>query len=363
MRLRIQISAVVAAVLVLVISACGGSKKAATTSTSATGTGKVIFVGNGGSTQDAQDQAFLKPFAHKFGVKVDQGSDSSLARAKAAVDSGHPDFDVTSVSQADYLTGLKQGLWAPIDYSDFRAQDIAAMPASVRLPDAVGDIYYSNNFIFNTKLFPKSGQQPSSWADVWNVKKFPGKRGLPGCEQSARTSLAEDALLADGVPADKLYPIDINRALKKIKELAPDVIWYDQSDTALTETASGDESIALGPNGRAQVLIDKGAPLQIGWQGARVTFDVLVILKGAPNMVEAQKLVAFMSQPQPQAKMAELTGYGPSNPDAFKYIDAATKQKMVTRPSIAGETFLKNNEWWLKNTQKWLDACSKVIGA
>jgi hypothetical protein len=36
---------------------------------------------------------------------------------------------------------------------------------------------------------------------------------------------------------------------------------------------------------------------------------------------------------------------------------------MVTRPSIAGETFLKNNEWWLKNTQKWLDACSKVIGA
>lgn len=306
--------------------------------------------------------AFLKPFADKFGVTVKQGTDNSLARVKAAVDSGRPDFDVATVNQADYFVGLAAGIWVPIDYSYFRPEDLAAMPKAVRLPNAVGNITYANNLVVNTKAFPSSGRQPSTWADFWDVNKFPGKRGLPGCKYSAKTSLAEDALLADGVAPDALYPIDINRALRKIEQLAPNVVWYDTSDTAMTLVASGDESMALGPNGRAQVLIDKGAPIQLLWQGARVSFDVWVILNGTPNMVEAQKLVAFMSQPEPQAKMAQLTAYGPTNPDAFKYIDASTKQKLAPDPSVSRETFLKNDQWWQENSQKWIDACSAALG-
>jgi putative spermidine/putrescine transport system substrate-binding protein len=365
----------VIAIVSLAATACGGgagapqaasttAAAAATTAASATpkGTGQLVFVGNGGSTQDSIDQSFLKPFSDKYGVKITQGTDSSIARVKAAVLTGHPDFDVTSVSQADYLTGLAQDLWAPIDYSFFRPEDLASIPAGARFPKAVGDIYYSQNAIFNTKVFPSTGKQPNSWADFWNLQVFPGKRSLPTCNQSARTMMPEAALIADGVTLDKVYPLDIPRAVAKIKTIASSAVWYDQVDTALTLLSSGDTTMAIGPNGRAQTLIDKGAPLQIVWNQARATFDVWVILKGATNIVEAQKLIAFMSQPDGQAKMANLSGYGPTNPDAYKSIDPKVAAHIPSNPDIAKLTFTKNDQWWLDNTQKWIDACSAALG-
>jgi putative spermidine/putrescine transport system substrate-binding protein len=342
----------------LVVGACGGSAASGQSGE----TGKVVFVGNGGSTQDAQDTAFTKPFADQFHVQVTEGTDSSLARVKAAVLSGHPDFDVTSVNQADYIAGVQAGLWEPIDYSYFRPEDLKSMPADVRKQYGVGDIYYSQNLIFNNKLFPATGAQPTSWSDFWDLSKFPGKRGVPSCKQAARTMLPEAALLADGVPVSQLYPLDINRALNKIKQLGKSAVWYDQVDTALTLLSSGDESMAIGPNGRVQILVDKKAPIQLVWNQARVSFDMLVIIKGSPNKVDAQKLVAFMSQPQPQAKMAALSGYGPSNPAAYNSIDASVMAHLVTNPAIVSQTFVKNDQWWIDNTQKWLDACSATLG-
>jgi putative spermidine/putrescine transport system substrate-binding protein len=350
--------AAVAAFAVLA-AACGGTS----TSGQSAGTGKVVFVGNGGSTQDAQDTAFIKPFASQYNIQVTEGTDSSLTRVQAAEKTGHPDFDVTSVNQADYAAGVKAGLWEPIDYSYFRSDDVKAMPANVRQKYGVGDIYYSQNLVFNTKLFPDGSAQPSSWADFWDLSKFPGKRGVPSCTQAARTMLPEAALLADGVAPAQLYPLDITRSLNKIKQLGKNAVYYDQVDTALTLLSSGNESMAIGPNGRVQILVNKGAPVKLVWNQARVSFDMLVILKGAPNAIDAQKLVAFMSQPQPQAKMAALSGYGPSNPTAYQFIDDSVKGELVTNPAIVGQTFIKNDQWWIDNTQKWLDACPAALGA
>lgn len=325
--------------------------------------GKVVFVGTGGTTQDAMTTTFFQPFSKKYNVTVDQGTSMTLALAQAQVQTGHPNFDVATVPQADYFAGLKQNLWAPINYKKyFRKQDLQAMPKSVRFSHAVGNITYGNGIVFNTNDFPSSGPQPDTWVDFWNTTKFPGKRGIPGCAYSAKTSLPEDALLADGVPPNALYPLDINRAINMIKQLAPNAIFYDSSDTAITLTANGNESMALAPNGRVQVAIDKGAPLKYVWQGSRNTFDVWVILRNAPHMANAQKLVAFMSQPQPQANFAKLTTYGPTNPLAFKYLDTATRKKLASNPGIERETFQKDNFWWAAHSQQWINACTAAIG-
>ena len=63
---------------------------------------------------------------------------------------------------------------------------------------------------------------PQSWADFWNLKEFPGKRTLGRISQS----VLEAALLADGVPFDKLYPIDVKRALEKIKEIKSQTLFW-----------------------------------------------------------------------------------------------------------------------------------------
>ena len=62
---------------------------------------------------------------------------------------------------------------------------------------------------WNTKNV-KPAQVPQTWAELWDMKRFSGQRGF--WKQPYQTM--ELALMADGVPMDKLYPIDVDRALK-----------------------------------------------------------------------------------------------------------------------------------------------------
>src|SRR3546814_12005440 len=70
------------------------------------------------------------------------------------------------------------------------------------------------------------GPGPQSWADFWDMKRFPGKRGM---RRTPKYSL-EFALMADGVPADRVYPMlrtpaGVDRAFRKTDETKPHVVW------------------------------------------------------------------------------------------------------------------------------------------
>src|SRR3546814_6075912 len=63
------------------------------------------------------------------------------------------------------------------------------------------------------------GPGPQSWADFWDMKRFPGKRGM---RRTPKYSL-EFALMEDGVPADRVYPMlrkpaGLDRAFRKLDE-------------------------------------------------------------------------------------------------------------------------------------------------
>ena len=69
-------------------------------------------------------------------------------------------------------------------------------------PNVIGDygiLGYSlgTNIVYRTDKFPNGG--PQSWADFWDVKKFPG----PRCLFDRSFTCLAFALLADGVPTDK----------------------------------------------------------------------------------------------------------------------------------------------------------------
>ncbi|NJL18453.1 MAG: ATP-binding protein [Nitrospira sp.] len=56
------------------------------------------------------------------------------------------------------------------------------------------------------------------------MKSFPGQRSV----RKHPIYALEMALIADGVPMDKLYPIDVDRAFKKLEELKPHVLVVDE---------------------------------------------------------------------------------------------------------------------------------------
>lgn len=84
----------------------------------------------------------------------------------------------------------------------------------------VGAYLYSFVLTYDVKTL--KGPAPKNWKDFWNVKEFPGKRTL----RNYIEGMLEAALLVDGVSRDKIYPINVDRALAKIKEIKPHTIFW-----------------------------------------------------------------------------------------------------------------------------------------
>ena len=55
--------------------------------------------------------------------------------------------------------------------------------------------------------------------DFWDAAKFPGARML--ADMASGSPNLEFALIADGVPMDKIFPIDIDRAFKSLSRIKP----------------------------------------------------------------------------------------------------------------------------------------------
>lgn len=323
-------------------------------------TDELVVVSWGGSYQEAQRAAYFSPFAAATGIRVLEDTGPQIDRSRAEVESGSPSYDLTATNQAFYEIGLGHGLWVPIDYGYFDEADLEAMPDEVRLSHGVGTIYYGEGIAISLEAFPEDGAQPNSWADVWDVERFPGKRALPWCDV-ATYPLPEAALLSLGVDPEDLYPIDIERAAERLAEIYDDTIWWQDINQAGQLLATGEAVIAMAPSGRVQRLIDDGAPLEIVWNESRYTFDVWYVLRRAPNIDNAMRFIAFASQPEQQAEMARQTGYAPTNPRALELLDDEEARKLPTHPdNIAGQ-FRKNEEWWREHREDWVRACTQAL--
>src|SRR5690606_21058132 len=112
-------------------------------------------------------------------------------------------------------------------------------------------------------------EAPSSWADFWDVKKFPGKRGL---RKSAKYTL-EAALLADGVARKDLYKVlgtaeGVSRAFAKLDEIKPYIQWWEAGAQPPQWLVAGDVVMSAAYNGRVAVAQREGASLSIVWDGS-----------------------------------------------------------------------------------------------
>ena len=319
---------------------------------------KIVYLGIGGPTQEAIKKALFEPFTKATGIKVVEDKGLSPERVQAEVQSGHPTVDFMTIGSSGYLTLLKNNLLAPIDYKYYDPEDLKSMPESVRGKFQVGSVYSSLGMAFSTDAFPDGKPQPSSWADFWDVKKFPGKRTLPFCGVlEGSWPIPEAALLADGVPLDKLYPLDMQRAVKKLKELSPNVIWWKNTSQPGQYMVTKEAVMELDSIGRTSKLIEGGAHLKYVWNGARSFGDSWIVVKGTPHYDNVMKFLAFAAGPEVQANLAKLIGYAPSNPRAYKFFTDAEAKKLVTYPDNIKLTWQNDPEWWAANVSKWTEVC------
>ncbi|NEV02205.1 ABC transporter substrate-binding protein [Bradyrhizobium uaiense] len=306
--------------------------------------GQVVVASWGGAYLDALRQSMFKPFEKATGIKVIEAVGPALPKMRAMVVSGSPEWDVVDAAPGDFLQLSGEGMLQQLDYSAMDRSVFADFPQDAVQPFGVGTVAYSKVIAFNTKKYTQA-DGPKSWADVWDVKKFPGPRVLDA--GNGVVPPIEIALLADGVPPEQLYPLDFKRAYAALSRIKPSVAkWATTSAMEPEALISGEAVIGSGPHGRIQLAKEQGAPVDYVWNQALTDHTYWAILKGARNAGNAQKFIEFASRPESQAALAKLFIVGPLNKKAFDLIPADRAKLLPTYPENRAKTVTANPAWW-----------------
>jgi len=269
------------------------------------GAESLTFASWGGTTQQAQVEAWAVPFEKQSGVHVESLGPTGYARFRAMVESGKVIWDVVDVEAEFALRAGREGLLEPLD---LKAVDQTRIDPRFVTVYGVGSFYFS--FVLGYHRERLAGQTPQDWGALFDTRTFPGKRAL---YKWPSPGVLEMALLADGVPAGELYPLDLDRAFRKLDSIKADIVWWGSGEESQRLLTSGEASLGQFWNGRVFALQRQGEPVSIGWQQNLVGGDFLVIPRGAPNREQAQRFIGFATGAQAQAKLASLTGYAPVN--------------------------------------------------
>jgi putative spermidine/putrescine transport system substrate-binding protein len=319
---------------------------AAAASSGAVAQDSMTFASFGGAYQAAQRKALLDPIQKQLGIVIKEDTLTGVADVRTQVGARAVKWDVADLGGAGCARGSVEGLFEPLDYSLIKTDGIAKEMVH---RDWVGIIYYSTVIAWNTQKYGSNG--PQSWADFWDAKKFPGTRAL----SRAPTETMEIALMADGVPPDKLYPIDADRALKSLEKIKPHVVaWWASGAQAAQLLKDGEADMVAIWNGRASAVIKDGAKAALTYNQGLLNADCLVIPKGAKNKELAQKVIALMVSPELQANIPSYIDYGPITSKAFDTgkISAEMAERVNSSPQNTARQAIMNFDFWREHLPK-----------
>lgn len=279
----------------------------------------MVFSSWGGTTQDAQKAAWASPFTEKTGITVVQDGPTDYGKLKAMVEAGEVTWDVVDV-EGDYAA--QAGKNGQLEKLDFSVIDKSKLDPRFVTDYSVGSFYYSFVIGCNADAVKAC---PKTWADLFDTAKFPGKRTF---YKWSAPGVIEAALLADGVPADKLYPLDLDRAFKKLDTIKSDIIWWSGGAQSQQLLASAEAPFGSVWNGRMTALAATGIKVETSWEQNITAADALVVPKGSPNVEAAMKFIALATSAEPQVALAKATGYAPINVNSAKLMDPETAKTL-----------------------------------
>ncbi|MGX1350471.1 putative spermidine/putrescine transport system substrate-binding protein [Bradyrhizobium elkanii] len=306
-----------------------------------------IRTGSGGSYGNSIIEAYVKPFQAETGIKVTPITDqTNPAQLELMVTTNSVTADVLQLGQGAALAAVEKGYLEKIDYAIYKKDELDGITDFAKQPFGVASVIYSIVMVYNTEKFPSDKPRPTTWAEFWDVKKFPGVRVLTDGQLGIQGPW-EEALLADGVPADKLYPMDIDRIFASLDKIKPHVRkwWHNGAEIQqIMQQKAAD--ILNSYDGRAVLSIEQGAPLEINRNQSKLTSDYWVIPKGSPNARNAQRFVEFATRAERQAAFVQLFPIGPTNRNAYKLIPEKVTRKLASHPDYMASSYRMDMKWY-----------------
>jgi putative spermidine/putrescine transport system substrate-binding protein len=303
----------------------------------------------GGVVQEYQTRLFAQPFEAKTGIKVNVGSNASLALVKLQNVAGTPaQWDICSLSGAEYFEAIAQKLIVPYDYSIIDTTNI------------VPEYKHSHGIKFSLFLFVMAWDKrqvpddkaPQTLADFWDTNRIKGKRSLYAGVSDGST--LEMALLADGVPLNQLYPLDVDRALRSLERLGrANIVWHNTNAEPIQQLTSGAVPLANCFNGR--VIAANRAGGQLGFTPAysAVSGNPYCVIASSANKKEAFEYLNYLlNTPPADAEYMKLTNYAIPNTEALKLVPQDILEILPTSPKLKDKVYIKDDAWWAANLAK-----------
>ncbi|MCE8509085.1 ABC transporter substrate-binding protein [Ruegeria pomeroyi] len=321
---------------------------AAVLATGAFAQGKSVTIASwGGSYQEAQSKALFEPAAAKTGIEVKQETYGGMSDVRLQVSSGQVTLDIVASGSGSAARAAAEGLLEKLDYNVI---DVSAFYPGLYTDYCIGGDVFSTVYAWNTNTYGENG--PQSWADFWDVEKFPGSRAYRGKVAGA----LEGALMADGVaPADVYSVLDseegIERAIDKIRELKPhiSVFWTSGAQHAQL-MKDGEVDMTTGWNGRFDNAAKDGAKVAYSFNQALLDYDCFAVPKGAPNRDTAMEFLNEISKPEYQDDLPKYITYGPTNKAAYETgeITADVAAGLPSSPENAAMQLPVSLDWYAK---------------
>ncbi|WP_018099244.1 ABC transporter substrate-binding protein [Sinorhizobium meliloti] len=304
----------------------------------------------GGIYQDAQNAALVAPFLKDHpGLTIVNDTTASDAKVRAMVDSGQVTWDLVTMSDGlgfdddgDYLE--------EIDYSVIpRERFLDGFTTKYR----VGATVEASNIAYRNDLF--GSEKPAGFVDFFDLEKFPGKRAV---YKYVAGGILEAALIADGVDLKSLFPLDVDRALKKLDTIKSELIWWESGAQSVQLLASGEAAIGILWVGRAVAAAAEG-PVDILWDQWLPTNGFWGVPKGAPNKELAMKAIASFTQEESQKEFSRRMAYGPSNKNvvldsSFPYFGNYPTQHLANAVPVDFKWWRENQAELDRKFQQWL---------
>lgn len=283
----------------------------------------VLYVNTwGGAWEEAARAHLFTPFTKETGVDIRTVSPVSFAKLAAQVRTGNYEFDVTTLGIAELARAERAGL---IEKFDPKVVDTSKLWQDAVVLNGVKSHGFANMIVYRKDKFPQGG--PQSWADFWDVKRFPGDRSL----QRYAARVIAFALMADGVDPKNLFPYDLDRAFRALDRIKPHIrVWWAQGPQSSQIIRDAQVDMIGMWSIQATPLVEQKVPVEMVWNQALVDIAVWVVAKGTPRARNAWRFVQSAVQPEGLAKFAQLITSGPMNPKSYDFVPAAQAKLLPT---------------------------------
>lgn len=306
---------------------------------------ELVIASWGGNTSRATRTTLAVPFEKETGIKVTVVDAGGPYAAKVATQMAARSllWDMAdSVGEDDYVEMAKNGMLEPIPRALKEKLEPLLIPGAVR---EYGVMEADVGVLIVCRADVKCPGNPK---EFWDVKGFPGRRAIV----AIAAEVLPFAVQAAGVPRDKVYPIDIDLAFKKLEEIKPHVTaWVASGDQMQQLLRSKEVDMQIMWSGRAFDLHKQGVPLQFKWNGAVREISYLTVLKGAAHKDAAFKFLEYYAtHPKQQALRTEQVAYAGSSKELNRHLPENIKPFLTT--SHLDEMVVENGEWGFANKEE-----------